>query len=49
VLPVWEYIGPPVESKTNKVAPVPEYLSGWMRVQNASREEYAFRVVSEKI
>jgi nitroimidazol reductase NimA-like FMN-containing flavoprotein (pyridoxamine 5'-phosphate oxidase superfamily) len=49
VLPVWECIGPPVENKTNKVEPVPEYLSGWMQVQNASREEYASRAASEKV
>jgi len=49
VLPVWEHIGPPVESKTNKVSPVPEYLSGWMQEESASREEYALRVASEKI
>lgn len=49
VLPVWERIGPPVESKTNKVVPVPEYLSSWVRDENTSREEYAVRVASEKI
>lgn len=49
VLPVWEHIDSPIESKTNKVTPVPEYLSGWTREQNASREEYSLRVASEKI
>lgn len=49
VLPVWEHIGPPIESKTNKVRSTPEYLSGWMREQNCSREEYALRVASEKL
>ena len=49
VLPVWEHIGPPVESKTNKVIQVPGYLSSWMQEQNTSREDYAFRVASEKI
>ena len=49
VLPVWEYIGPPVESKTNKVTPVSDYLSGWIGEHNASREEYALRVASEKM
>ena len=49
VLPVWEHIGPPVESKTNKVTPVPEYLSGWVQERNASQEEYALRAASEKL
>ena len=47
VLPVWEYIGPPIENKTNKVAQVPGYLSGWMEEQNVSRKEYAVRVASD--
>ena len=49
VLPVWEHIGPPVESETNKVTPVPEYLGSWTQEQNAAREEYALKVASEKI
>jgi len=49
VLPVWEYIGLPVESKTNKVAQVPSYLSSWIQERNTSREGYALRVASEKI
>ena len=49
VLPVWEHLGPPVESNTNKVAPLPEYLSSWMQEQNTSRQEYALRVASEKV
>ena len=49
VLPVWEHIGPPVESETNKVTPLPEYLSGWVQERNASRREYALRAASEKI
>ncbi|KAF9778329.1 hypothetical protein BJ322DRAFT_494428 [Thelephora terrestris] len=49
VFPVWEHVGPPVESKTNKVALVPEYLGSWMRERNASREEYAVKVASDKI
>jgi len=49
VLPIWEHIGPPVESETNKVTPVPEYLSSWVRERNTSREGYALRVASEKI
>ena len=49
VLPVWEHIGPPVESKTNKVAPLPGYLGSWTKERNASRQEYALRVASEKI
>lgn len=49
VLPVWEHIGPPIESKTNKVTPVPEYLSDWMQGQNISRGEHAFRAASEKM
>ena len=49
VLPVWESVGPPIESKTNRVAPVPEYLSGWMQGRNAAREEYALKVASEKV
>lgn len=49
VLPVWEQIGPPAESKTNKVAPLPEYLSSWTKEQNTSRQEYALRAALEKI
>ena len=49
VLPVWEHIGPPIESKTNKVEQLPDYLSGWMEEQNTSRKEYALKVASEKI
>jgi len=49
VLPVWECIGPPVESNTNKVARVPGYLGSWIQEQNTSREEYALRVASEKV
>ncbi|KAF9645609.1 hypothetical protein BDM02DRAFT_3119952 [Thelephora ganbajun] len=49
VLPVWEHIGPPIESKTNKVTSVPRYLSSWMQERNSSREEYALKVASEKI
>lgn len=49
VLPVWQHVGPPVESKTNKVASFPEHLSSWMREQNTSRQEYALRAASEKL
>ena len=49
VLPVWEHIGPPVESETNKVTPLSDYLSGWAEERNASRQEYALRAASEKI
>jgi len=49
VLPVWEHIGSPVKSKTNKVTPVPKYLNSWMEEQNASREEYAVGVASNKL
>ena len=49
VLPVWEHIGPPAESKTNKVASLPEYLSGWVEGQNISRQEYALKVASDKM
>ena len=49
VLPVWEQIGPPIESKTNKVTQVPEYLSSWMQKQNDSRQGYALRAASEKL
>ena len=49
VFPIWEHIGPPVESKTNKVASLPEYLDSWTQERNTSLQEYALRVASKKI
>lgn len=47
VVPVWEHIGTPVPSLTNKVAQLPPYLNAWIQGHNASREEYAVKAAAE--
>ncbi|KAK8181978.1 hypothetical protein HDK77DRAFT_85402 [Phyllosticta capitalensis] len=41
VLPVYETIGAPLPSSTNKVAKVPQYLDQWWQSENKKRETYA--------
>jgi nitroimidazol reductase NimA-like FMN-containing flavoprotein (pyridoxamine 5'-phosphate oxidase superfamily) len=40
-LPVWNAVGAPVPSATNKVAQVPEYVVEWRQNHNAENESYA--------
>lgn len=40
-LPVWESVGTPIPSVTNKVAQVPDYVVQWQQNQNAQNETYA--------
>ena len=49
VVPVWEHIGPPVASETNKVAQVPDYMNAWIQGRNTSREKYAVRAAAESM
>ncbi|KAM7187846.1 hypothetical protein V8F20_010805 [Naviculisporaceae sp. PSN 640] len=41
VLPVWETVGNPIPSATNKVAKVPEYVLRKQQSQNPENEKYA--------
>jgi nitroimidazol reductase NimA-like FMN-containing flavoprotein (pyridoxamine 5'-phosphate oxidase superfamily) len=47
VVPVWEHIGPPVASETNKVAQVPPYMNAWIQGRNTSREKYGVGAAAE--
>ncbi|KAJ6000859.1 flavin-nucleotide-binding protein [Penicillium waksmanii] len=40
-LPVWEFVGTPIPSITNKVAQVPDYVVQWRQNHNAENESYA--------
>ncbi|KAM7212570.1 hypothetical protein V8F06_012029, partial [Rhypophila decipiens] len=45
-LPVWECVGTPIASATNKVAKVPDYVLRKQQNQNAENEKYARETVS---
>lgn len=46
VLPVWECVGAPIASASNKVAKVPDYILKKQQSQNAENEKYAKEAVS---
>ncbi|KAM7183814.1 FMN-binding split barrel-related [Rhypophila sp. PSN 637] len=45
-LPVWECVGTPIASATNKIAKVPDYVLRKQQKQNAENEKYARDAVS---
>ncbi|KAJ5203756.1 Flavin-nucleotide-binding protein [Penicillium cinerascens] len=46
-LPVWESIGTPIPSITNKVAQAPKYVLQWRQNRNAENESYARQSVEK--